>query len=452
MKNRNNNDRVRDVCWNDFGGAMHRWYRGLKTEMLLVLIISACAAMVLYYVGDKVGTYFVNTYVEESDYVRQHNKALMDELQTMTEKQQLTINDVEQMLDWADEKTSIYIAVGVYQGDKNLLEGSGMDKESFVIMEDYAERDIELYDGETVTVYVYGYYDFVMYDILDNVLICASSVLFATIFLLLLQTKIRYILQLEREVKILEGGGLEHELTVKGHDELASLATGLNKMRIALKENIEKEDEATQANYDLVVRVSHDLRTPLTALMLYLDILNKNQDFTKKQQDYIDRSRKKAAQIKKMTDDLFERFLISSDSKVSIEKPQNAQFMLEDTLSDFIGNLMDNGFEVNCQLCWADARVQISTDYINRIIDNIGSNILKYADRTKPITLTVQGESSELLIRLENEISELLPDYRPESTRVGVQNITIMMERMNGHCNVERTDTHYAIELRFPIG
>ena len=60
--------------------------------------------------------------------------------------------------------------------------------------------------------------------------------LFLFIFLFFLQRKIRYVHQLEEEVKILEGGGMDKQITVKGGDELSELAFGLEQMRLSLNE------------------------------------------------------------------------------------------------------------------------------------------------------------------------------------------------------------------------
>ena len=86
-------------------------------------------------------------------------------------------------------------------------------------------------------------------------------------------------------------------------------------------------------------------------------------------------------------------------------------------------------------------------EYMGRIFDNIGSNILKYADPEQPVLLTVSGSKRQLVIRFENEI--LLQSKNPESTEVGVRNICLMMEKMHGLCQVRKTKGRYCIQLAF---
>lgn len=96
---------------------------------------------------------------------------------------------------------------------------------------------------------------------------------FALMLVMLIRGKIRYIDLMEQEIQILKGGDLDYRITVKGKDELASLAAEIDAMRCAIKERQQKEEEAGKANRELVTAMSHDLRTPLTSLLGYVDIL-----------------------------------------------------------------------------------------------------------------------------------------------------------------------------------
>ena len=195
------------------------------------------------------------------------------------------------------------------------------------------------------------------------------------LFLLLIQKKINYIKQLEREVKVLETGGLCHAVTVKGKDELASLAIGLNEMRSTLDNNFKMVQELSQANTDLVTELSHDLRTPLTALLLYLELLEKKKykDEASMMQ-YLNKASEKAREVKTMSDDLFERFLITGDKDVKLESPCKPKYVFEDSLSDVIIFLESQGFQTASEIEWSSSKISVSSDYINRIMNNINSS------------------------------------------------------------------------------
>ena len=108
--------------------------------------------------------------------------------------------------------------------------------------------------------------------------VIGAIVLCVMLFLLLImryiRRKINYILKIGDEMKLIESGDFQHPILYEGKDELTDLAIQLNQLRSVLDENMRSEKEAKQANQDLVTAMSHDLRTPLTSLLGYLDILD----------------------------------------------------------------------------------------------------------------------------------------------------------------------------------
>ena len=86
----------------------------------------------------------------------------------------------------------------------------------------------------------------------------------------LIQRKVRVIKTLESELRILEGGDLDYAITVQGQDELGELAQGVEDMRRAMVSRETEKRQMEEATNRLMTSVSHDLRTPLTALLGYL--------------------------------------------------------------------------------------------------------------------------------------------------------------------------------------
>ena len=91
-----------------------------------------------------------------------------------------------------------------------------------------------------------------------------------------------------------EGGSLDYSITVKGKDELAMLAEGIENMRIAFQSLLNQEMEMMKENQRIVIEMSHDIRTPVTAIMLYSEILQKEQYKTEEQRkEYVKKINKK---------------------------------------------------------------------------------------------------------------------------------------------------------------
>lgn len=146
-----------------------------------------------------------------------------------------------------------------------------------------------------------------------------------------IRKKIEYILKLRDEVEILEGGSLDYEITIEGSDELASLAGGLDSMRASLLRLMEQETQLVKENQKIITEMSHDLRTPITSIMLYTEILKtgKYQDGAQLT-EYLGKIDRKARRMKQLTDRLFAYSLTSGGEEAALEKPETYTVLFYD--------------------------------------------------------------------------------------------------------------------------
>ena len=277
-----------------------------------------------------------------------------------------------------------------------------------------------------------------------------------------------YIRRLSQEIEILEGGNLDYAITVTGKDKPAALARGLEEMRRSFRHKVEQEAHLVQTNQRMITELSHDLRTPLTSIMLYTEILKKQvsrfhtfpwetgnpnlprrlSDETKQLCSYIDKIEKKTSRMKQMAEHLFEYALIAGETETLLEEPASLEFIFYDLLSEACAYLEQNGFSVSLNLVWEKAQVSVHTDYMLRIMDNITSNLLKYADKKEPVYLytlyneRIAGFAVENAVRIRREGTD--------STGIGLGNIKNMMAKMNGFCQTEEKDGRFTIALLFP--
>ena len=149
-------------------------------------------------------------------------------------------------------------------------------------------------------------------------------------------------------------------------------------MRQTLIQKEQSEQELRAAQEKLVLGMSHDLRTPLTGLMTYLEILKKQQKNRIVTDEYIQKSLDKVIQIRNLSDQMFEYFFVNSQHKVELEEPEDIFSAFGDYLSELCVLLEDEGFTVDTEMLeWNPAAVRINTDLFGRIMNNIISNIEK---------------------------------------------------------------------------
>lgn len=284
-----------------------------------------------------------------------------------------------------------------------------------------------------------------------------SLILCLLIFLvpmvLLIRSKTRYILQLSEDVHILEGGDLQHHVTEKGSDELFYLAHSINQMRLSILNRRAQIDANEKANRQLVTSLSHDLRTPLTSIIGYLEIMKQHKYKDPAQLDaFIEKTQEKAFVMKEISDKLFEYFLVSQKAA---EEYHMEDFSVSSLLSSLLDNqifdLKNHKFTVETPFT-ADAfrgSCRMDVEFMQRVLDNILSNICKYADSAIPVRITASEDDSRFSLCFENGISD--SRIYAESTGIGLKTCQRILAEHHGELNTSRSAGRFTTELVLPI-
>ena len=254
----------------------------------------------------------------------------------------------------------------------------------------------------------------------------------------------------KKEVEEIGMGHLENAISITGEDEICGLATGIDHMRNQLILQKKTQEKMQQVQNELVLGMAHDLRTPLTGLFSYLEIIKKLEKEGKPAVEYAIKALNKAEQLRSVSDQLFEYFLVSNESDVKQEEPETVQSIFEDYLSEFCVFLQYNGFCIETErIKWKSVMVCINSDYLGRIMNNLISNIEKYAAKDKPIELEVLYTDTYVELGFRNKI--IKPNPYVKGTGIGLKNIELMMEQMKGFSMVEIIEDIYYIKLSFLI-
>ncbi|MCU0081152.1 sensor histidine kinase [Extibacter muris] len=425
----------------------------IYAQLLRLLLISAFAAFVVFCGLNYAGEYLVEGYLEKTDYIKQKNQDYVEKLQKYIDKEQLSSRDVAKLNVWT--KSQKVLSIRIYKDEIQVFNSEYPEQEVWeeeIAAGNYAWEqyyNIRFSDG-TAEIEMTGiyYYQFYNYALITEIII--SFFLFLLLVLLGIRKKIEYIRKLNDEIQILEGGGLDYEITVKGKDELAELGASLDTMRISFCNLIEQEKKMVQENQRIVTEMSHDLRTPVTSIMLYTEILKKGTyKNVEQEKEYIEKIDKKARRMKQLTDHLFEYSLITGETEVKLEDAESYEVLFYDLFSETCSYLEQKGFHSEFQVKWINQMICVSTEYMMRIMDNITSNIVKYADPSMPIIISSIEEEQMAGFIFENHIR--MVGEKVESTEIGIQSIKTMMSKMGGKCRIEQENRLFRIILLFPI-
>ncbi|WP_242878814.1 HAMP domain-containing protein [Clostridium beijerinckii] len=257
---------------------MNRKFLSTKLEVKLIIslifsfIISVCIFLLIQTIGDNI----LDHYFDKTFFLADQKMQAISEFKEYVSGNDLSINDHDKIETWIRKNKNVNLYI--YK-DNNLVYTSNVNN-GVTNYEQYKESpifpsnaliDISFIDADA-KMHMECFFEYKYYYILAFVGIAISLLCFIILILFFINKKINYIGLLENEIKILEGGDLTYDITINSNDELSSLAQSINDMRKSFIERLECENEARLANSELITALSHDLRTPLTALVGYLDL------------------------------------------------------------------------------------------------------------------------------------------------------------------------------------
>lgn len=424
--------------------------KNLTSKMIYRMVKDFLIGIVLFFILNGGGISLLQRYLMVNGVLYAAEQDSIDDFQEYVNNNRLNITDTGAIKSWVQQRNLhefiIYKGGKVYF-DKNYQENifpGVIYKEDFRFL-----YPIKFLDGQA-ELYIYSGFADKYFDVVSGLSIIISIVICLFIFGIELQEEIKNIRYLKEEVEKIAAGCMKDHITPRGDDEICQLASGVEYMRNQLLVQEETRQKMKKSQDELVLGMAHDLRTPLTGLFSYLEIIKKLEKDGKPTYEYTQKAFDKAEQLRTVSEQLFEYFLVSQESDSGLEEPENIQSAFEDYLSEFCVFLQCNGFCIETAgLSWKPVMVQINTDFFGRIMNNLISNIEKYASKDNSIILKILYTDTNIEISFLNGIVK--PDPYVNGTGIGLKNIELMMEQMNGSATVERTEDTYCIQLSFPI-
>ncbi len=213
--------------------------------------------------------------------------------------------------------------------------------------------------------------------------------------------KVKSFKALQEGVEIIKDGNLHHHIEVSGKGEFGKLASNINSITDGLKKSVASELKSERLKTELITNVSHDIRTPLTSIITYVDLL-KNEKDSSKIEEFIEVLEQKSKRLKILTDDLFEATKASSGNiPVNYEKIDITSLMTQG-----LGEVNDDiqKMELDFKMNYPKNKVYILADgkLLWRSIENILSNIFKYAAEGSRVYIDIEDLGNEILLTFKN--------------------------------------------------
>ncbi|MBH1940341.1 HAMP domain-containing histidine kinase [Mobilitalea sibirica] len=256
--------------------------------------------------------------------------------------------------------------------------------------------------------------------------IAVGIILFITYFLILTQKFVNYIKVIANGINEISLGNLDNRIVIKNEDEFALIADKLNQMADDIKKIMENERRSEYAKNELITSVAHDLRTPLTSIIGYLDLVSSKKLSIQTQKNYVEIAYNKSKRLEKLIEDLFTYTKFNFGEVKANYTEVDMVKLIDQLLDEFYPSFKENELEYEFKTIQNSLVIHADGDLLARAFANLISNAIKYGRDGKNILLNLSKEEEGVTVTITN-YGEIIPVkdleqifqrfYRVESSR-----------------------------------
>lgn len=211
----------------------------------------------------------------------------------------------------------------------------------------------------------------------------------------------------KRDTEVNEGN-LNYKIPTEGEDELDQLAAGINRISEAASNAVDNEIKNQRMKTDLISNVSHDLKTPLTSMVTYIDLLKNEGLDSENAPKYVDILEQKTNQLQKLTEDLFEAAKASSGAIPVRMGKVDLLSLVNQGLGEMDQRMEDSGLEVIMGSPKERYLVNADGQLLWRVLENLLGNVIKYSQENTRVYINIKeiesapGLTNMVLLEIKN--------------------------------------------------
>lgn len=250
-------------------------------------------------------------------------------------------------------------------------------------------------------------------EIFIKIILVISSSFLLSIFIIYFYAfrKVKYIGKLTEGINEFSSGNLDYRIIENGKDELGFLAKGMNSMAENLKNSIEVERNQEKLKSELITNVSHDLRTPLTSIIGYLQLIDNEKTIEDDRKRYTKIALNKSYKLKELIGDLFEYSKLQSNTVAINKSNVNIIEIIEQSIGELYIEAIKRNITFAKKYDYSNLTLNVDSMKIGRVFENILSNSIKYGLENSSVFIGINESVEEVTISIENEIEqEVLED------------------------------------------
>lgn len=299
----------------------------------------------------------------------------------------------------------------------------------------------------------------------EFIIILIPAVLVSVPFILIMMKQLSIFNKIMISTHEISKGNLTVELPIKGKSILAKHAAHINQLKQGVKNSQLEQVKSDRLKTELVTNISHDLRTPLTSIISYTDLLKNDELMEEDRRAYIEIIDRKAGRLKVLIDDLFEVSKMASGNMELIKKEVDIVQLLQQSLAERDDMIKTSGFDFRVQTPDHPVLANVDGQKIWRVFDNLLGNILKYSLIGTRVYIMIKPSDFEIEIVFKNvtkyELSETVDELferfkrgdtsrNTEGSGLGLAIAKSIIEIHNGSLEIEVDGDLFKATVKIP--
>ena len=216
------------------------------------------------------------------------------------------------------------------------------------------------------------------------------------------------------------------QIIVKGHDLISDISRDINTIQEGFALSSQKQSDSERLKTELITNVSHDLRTPLTSILNYVDLAKRSNISDLERQEYLNIIDNKSKRLKVLIDDLFEASKMASGAVELHKERVDLVALIYQSLAEYDDRFNDQGLAIKTKMVEQHMYAYCDGRKMSRVFENLFNNIIKYAQPATRVYIEMEYEESDIVITLKNisnyelgfDVSELSERFkRGDSSR-----------------------------------
>ena len=240
----------------------------------------------------------------------------------------------------------------------------------------------------------------------------------------------------------------------------------LNSMNTAVQKAVDQQLKSERFRTELITNVSHDIKTPITSIVNYVDLLKKENVSEPTAREYIEVLDRQSARLKKLTEDLVEASKVSSGAITANLRPTDLKLFVEQASGEYSSRFDRQGLEAVTVLPDEPVFAMADGRLLWRVLDNIMSNVCKYSMENTRVYIQLTREKGQALIEVKNisrqrlniDASELMERFvrgdmsrNTEGSGLGLNISAGLAELQKGSFNIEIDGDLFKAKVRLPL-